>query len=386
MNVPLPMKNRRFAGTLAMCALLLMGSSATTLSADSSEAQGSEDTCSSMLVGVILQAGLDVETSAPAFGCRQNDMRAWYMPNISVTSDRVIAQQLTPEGVRLLEAVDRMSTDVAFSNSLQFVRAESTVLVPGPGGVVNSTDLSDNAIGAGPQWLNNVRDRYSQSMMVYLTRTAGQEAELVSYIEWFMARRDVTLAAMTGQMNPMAANGFLSAFGYQQFPWPWQLADPAAIAAYAEQNPTALTPDNLQLPTVSGETSGTLALSPTEIRAHPGETVTVELVYPRLQGVHSVAFAASAESMTINNIPMFLVDLEGEVACSAGSSGDVIPPIERAISLQQQPDVIPAYLELTIGGDAQFGDQLAVCVEMIGFAGDKELFSWNSQTLIEIAE
>lgn len=64
------------------------------------------------------------------------------------------------------------------------------VLIPGPGGVINETDISDARLGLAPNWMNNLRRIYAESMMTYLARTAGDEVELVSYIEWFMARRD----------------------------------------------------------------------------------------------------------------------------------------------------------------------------------------------------
>lgn len=373
---------------------------------NSATAQDADDICSSMLVGAISQAGLDVNVSAPAFGCRQSEDGTWYMPPISATSEGLVTQQLTAEGKVLLAAVDRMSMDRAFGSSLRFTREDSTVHLPGVGGVVSSTEVSNDAIAPGPSWRNNVRNSYNQSMMVYLTRTAGMESELLFYMEWFMARRDVTLMAITGQMNPMAATAFLDTFGYQQFPWPWQLADQAAIAAYMGQGPLDFnavyvpgprpTPrptaspgsDSTEvgsLPT-STDSDMTLSFSPNRVQARPGETVIVDLVYPQLQGIHSIAFMASAENIAITNIPLALVDLVGDAACSGGHTGDIVPPAERATSLTGVYDFPPTYLELSIDPDVQPGEQLTVCVEMVGFAGERELFAWNAQAIVEITD
>lgn len=84
---------------------------------------------------------------------------------------------------------------------------------------------------------HNYQHSYNQAVQVYLTRTAGTEVDLVLYMQWMMARRDTTLSTMAAIQNPMAANAFLANRGYQQFPWPWQLADPGAIAAFTGQGP-----------------------------------------------------------------------------------------------------------------------------------------------------
>lgn len=257
-------------------------------------AQDSDDTCSSMLVDMISQTGLDLQTSAPALGCRQSDDGTWYMPRISTTSEEALTQQLNPDGAILLAAVDRMSMDDAFGNSLRFTREDSNVHVPGIGGVVSSTDLSNNGIGAGPQWLNNVRNSYNQSMTVYLTRTVGSESDLVFYMEWFMARRDATLMAITGQMNPLAATAFLDTFGFQQFPWPWQLADQAAIAAHMGHGPLDFSPEYPLAPnptplseTGSAESGASVQqaslgpiFSPAELTAAPGDEVNLAVALP----------------------------------------------------------------------------------------------------------
>ncbi len=129
-----------------------------------------------------------------------------------------------------------------------------------------------------------------------------------------------------------------------------------------------------------------MSLHPSEVQAHAGDTVIVDLTYARLQGIDSVAFMASSEGIWINNLPRYLIDEVGDAACSAGHQGDVVPPVERATALGTSADVPPSHLELVIGPDVQPGDRLTVCVEMIGFAGGAEVFAWNAEAVIEIVE
>lgn len=277
----------RSVGLAVLIGLLIIAQIGTAVAA-----QDSSDSCASSLVDSISQAGLDVQISAPALGCRQAEDGTWYMPPISATSEGLVTQQLTIEGKVLLASVDRMSIDRAFGSSLRFTRDDSTVHVPGVGGVVSSSDVSNDDIATGPSWRNNVRNSYNQSMMVYLTRTAGTEGQLVFYIEWFMARRDTTLLTMVGQSNPLAATAFLDTYGYQQFPWPWQLADQAAIAAYMRQGPLDFSPEYTPEPrptpqptpagideSSQGTSSGPI-FSPAQLTVVPGEAVDITISLP----------------------------------------------------------------------------------------------------------
>ena len=134
------------------------------------------------------------------------------------------------------------------------------------------------------------------------------------------------------------------------------------------------------------ETSGSLALDPSTVEALAGDTVTIELQYPRLQGVHGVAFMASAEKAWIDNLPRYLIDQNGAAACALGHEGDIVAPSERVTQLDPLYDFPPSHLELAIDPDVQPGDQLRVCVEMVGFSGNTELFSWNAESIIEIVD
>jgi hypothetical protein len=195
-------------------------------------AQTSEDICTVVLVPTIQQSGLDPQASAPVLGCAQDDAGNWYMRKVASTRDENYTGNLAEQGTSLLRLVDAMSMDQAFLGAVQFDRSSSTLFSVGVGNVMNPSDISDQAVGSAPNWLNNYTDIYSQAMQNYLTRTAGQVPDLVEYMQWFMARRDVTLTSMSNGMNPMASTAFLANWGYQQFPWFWQLSDQLAIEEY----------------------------------------------------------------------------------------------------------------------------------------------------------
>jgi hypothetical protein len=127
-----------------------------------------------------------------------------------------------------------------------------------------------------------------------------------------------------------------------------------------------------------------LTLSPGKVQARAGETVVLDLSFPRLQGIDSVAFMASSEAMVITNLPRYLIDDVGNAACSAGHDGDIVPPAERATDLAINADFPPTQLEVIISPDVGPGDQLIVCVEMVGFSGETELVAWNATANVEI--
>lgn len=85
-------------------------------------AQRSDDACASEVVPLLQRAGLDVEKSAPALGCRQDANGRWWMPTVEVLADDDAIAQLNTEGQQLLSAVDRMSMDIAFTKSMRFDR------------------------------------------------------------------------------------------------------------------------------------------------------------------------------------------------------------------------------------------------------------------------
>jgi hypothetical protein len=323
---------------------------------------------------------------APVFGCEENAGGVWFMRVVANTQDENYDGTLRAEEGRLLELVDTMSLDEAFRGGVWFDRSTSTIYTLGAGGVVNSSDLSDQAIGSAPNWLNNYADIYTQSMQTYLTRTAGQVPDLVEYMQWFMARRDTTLQTVSIRMNPMAGNAFLTNWGYQQFPWFWQLADPIAIASYIdERGPTDELPDPSANPPDAAQ-DNPLVLMPAEIIARPGDVVLVEIEFPRLQGIHSVAFMVYAEKMWPSNLPMAFVDQSGDFACSSGHEEDIVPPVQRALDIVTTPDYPPTFLELEIDPGVRDEDRLSLCVEMIGFSLDREVFAWNARIDIRIVE
>lgn len=116
-----------------------------------------------------------------------------------------------------------------------------------------------------------------------------------------------------------------------------------------------------------------------EVRA--GELVTMEPHIPRsatweLPVLDSFAFLVYAENSRVTNQPDEFIDSTGERACTAGSENDPVPAIERAVpgSLSMYQDTIT----LQVGADASVGQRLLVCVELIGFSGSTEAFSWNA--------
>jgi len=134
--------------------------------------------------------------------------------------------------------------------------------------------------------LHNLQNHYNQSMQAYLTRTAGMEGELVFYMQWLMTRRDATLSTLSLQMNPTLSAAFLANWGYQQFPWPWQLADKEAITAYigSEIWPSdSAVPAPTPSPTSEGsgaENTGAPLFSPADLTAAPGDIIDFSVSQP----------------------------------------------------------------------------------------------------------
>lgn len=365
--------------TLMVLAILL--SSTPLLGA---RAQGSDDVCSSLLVPAMQQIGLDPAISGAVLGCTR-DGSAWTMRTVSDTQPGKNPGVLDDRGMRIQRLIDAMSMDAVFASSLRFDRTYSEIYTVGAGGTVSSSSIANEGIGAGPNWLNNYRSLYTNAMEVYLINTSVENSELIEYMEWFMSRRDVTLQAMSGGMNPMSETAFLSNWGFQQFPWFWQLADPLAIGAFVEEVLPTTVVDSADSSASQQIDGSSLALSPSEIVARPGDVVLVEIEFPRLQGIHSVAFMVYGERMWMNNLPMAYVDMDGDYACSEGHDGDVVPPNQRALDILTTPDYPPTPLELEIDASAKPGDRLSLCVEMIGFSLDREVFAWNARIDIEVA-
>lgn len=252
------------------------------LFASISVAQDSNDACTATVVPLIDQAGLLPETSAPSVGCRQDNNGAWYMPELSDALSADLLEELDPKSQGILDAIDRMSTDNAFASSLRFNRHDMTILVPGRGGVTDTIDVGDYRLGYVPSWMHNLQNGYNRSMQTYLTRTSGTEVELVYYMQWYMARRDVTLSTMSLYMNPLAASAFLSNWGYEQLPWPWQLADPLAIAEYngqtlpgPESDAATAVPTSTPSGSSVSSTDGLPVFSPSQLTVVPGENVDI---------------------------------------------------------------------------------------------------------------
>jgi len=337
--------------------------------------------CANVIVPQMQQAGLDVAEYATVLGCEQNS-NLWIQRTVAQSQDDRWPVNLDDAGHSLMQDVDDLSVSDVFSYSVRFDRATSEIVTVGAGGSINRTDISDQLISTGPNWLNNYVDDYARDIELYLLNTAGDNPELIEYIQWFMARRDATLQVTSGNMNPMSATAFLSNWGYMQWPWPWQLADPHNIVDYI----ATMQPQPTQVIPASGSNgeNASLTLAPTDVTGRPGETVTLNVNYPPLQGIHSVAFMVYSEKSFVSNVPMALVDTEGDFACTEGSTNDIVRPVDRAVDLTTL-DYPPNRLDIEISNEVAPGDRLAVCVEMVGFSLDREVFAWNARIDIKIA-
>jgi hypothetical protein len=225
-------------------------------------------------------------------------------------------------------------------------------------------------------------------MRTYLTRTAGDEVELVSYIEWYVTRRDITLSTLFAGTNPMAGGAYLDNWGYQRAPWPWQLADPNTIAVYLNETTGGAQGGDQAVSTGNSNTTdsvSTIALVPSTIEARPGQTIQLDITYTRLQGVTDAAFMASAENAAIMNLPLSDIDRTGALACTPEHEADAVQPSERTRALIDNT-VLPSYLELSVSDNVRPGDQLSVCFELTGFSGTRELFSWNTTATIVVVD
>lgn len=127
-------------------------------------------------------------------------------------------------------------------------------------------------------------------------------------------------------------------------------------------------------------------MAPNTIEARPGETVRLNIQYTRLQGVSHVVFMASAEQSDILNLPPDEIDETGASACSPGHDQYAVTPPQTARAPLDNGTPLPTHLEVQISDDASPGDQLSVCLEMVGFAGAMELFSWNTTATILVAD
>lgn len=196
-------------------------------------ARQTEGLCANVIVPQMELAGLDVEMYATVLGCEQNSS-LWIQRTVSQSQDGRWPVTLDARGQSLMADVDELSTSDAFLYSIRFDRSSSEIVTVGAGGQVNRTDIANSLVSTEPNWLNNYADDYARDIEVYLLNNAGHQPELVGYIQWFMSRRDATLQVMSSSQNPMASAAFLANWGYLQWPWPWQLADPVAISGYLE--------------------------------------------------------------------------------------------------------------------------------------------------------
>lgn len=320
--------------------------------------QGTDDRCASEILPLIQQAGLDVDQSAPAFGCRQDATGVWRTPTVGSLADDPALATLDLRGQQLLAAVDRMSMDEAFASSMRYDRLRAVVMTWGPNGTITESDISDVSLLRHANWMNNYRDSYEASMMAYLARTMGDEGDLITYIEWYASRRDVTLSVITSNMNPMNSAAYLDVANYQRAPWLWQLADPFAIAAYTGQQLSgAADVGNEPLP---GETVASLAMTPGTLRVAPGGSA-VYVAQPILWG----DWSGTAYTYRIEMRLPPGTSLDGEALCAP--SGPVIPTASTCdVSIESGDD---GFTSITMRSGVENGQNLALYVP-VAFSDD----------------
>jgi hypothetical protein len=203
-------------------------------------AQEESDLCESMLIPTMESAGLDTVLYGEVLGCQHDVYAGWTMRTVSSTRDGIHDIELNDAGSQLLGQVDTLSMSDTFTYSLRYDRSKSSLYTIGAGGAISTEVITDQAIGSAPNWTNNYVSAYAENMETYLLNNAGTKPGLVEYLQWFMARRDATLQAMSSVQNPMLSAAFLSNWGYMQWPWPWQLADPVTINDFISETDVAI--------------------------------------------------------------------------------------------------------------------------------------------------
>lgn len=244
-----------------------------------------EGLCAEVIVPQMQQTGLDVSQFATILGCEQNS-NLWIQRTVSQSQTVRWPVTLDSVGMSLMRDVDDLSVNEGFAYSVRFDRSTSEIVTVGAGGVLNRTDIADRLVSTGPNWLNNYVDAYAADMETYLMNTAGEKPELVEYLYWFTSRRDAVLQSMSYAANPPAGTAFLANWGYMQWPWPWQLADPVAIASFVSETAASVVPTQGTVP-ASEETvmGGVFVHSCAETWCEGVEGVTIS--YETADGKHA---------------------------------------------------------------------------------------------------
>lgn len=172
------------------------------------------------------------------------------------------------------------------------------------------------------------------------------------------------------------------------------LAGSMATSTIEVLNPDGSHAAELKTPTPAGITLVTppanttpLMLTPEVVEARAGQVITFQLHIPRsaMWELESFAFLAWAEQSSITNLQNDFLDSNGDAACSAGSTGDQIDARSRLILLEDD-SLVPNQIDVRVGEGVQVDQNLQLCIELIGFAGTSELYSWNVYGIIVVVE
>lgn len=191
--------------------------------------------CDASITRMIERSGLEIVETAEVFGCHRNRAMGFEYAVVETTQHDFVYEAISPEAVSIMQSVERMAEDPAFTSSLRFDRSTSEVITIGRYSRESRVDISDEKIMFNGPWLNNLRQAYFADFEVYALNNRTEERNLWNYMDWFISRRDITLDLLARDGNPLAGSGFKDAFGYGYLPWPWQLLHPRSIESFLEE-------------------------------------------------------------------------------------------------------------------------------------------------------
>jgi hypothetical protein len=201
------------------------------LSGVTSSGVAAEDTNWCLMLGDMAKgSGLFNYQALPALWCRLDADGAWSMPTVGDLAEDSSTVVLDDERAKaLLAEVDMFSKSDYLGRAPRYSRNDAVVWTASATGW-NETDASDWTLGPPPNGMHNYTRIYTDGVIVYF-HTVGTP-EFSSYAQWYMTQQDAVLWSITRDMNTLAATAFRSNWGFEQFPWPWELSDQVAIARY----------------------------------------------------------------------------------------------------------------------------------------------------------
>ncbi len=195
----------------------------------------SPDVCIPGLTASLAYSGAPVVETAEALGCRRLLDGTWVVGTVGDPAPFLGAGGADPARVAAMrDAVQAMALDPRFTIYFAYDVAGETLHFPTGGfdGPASSVSLTDQPVAQTPQWVDVLghRDTYRYAADAYFADPAN--VAIAQYAWWLMGRRDAAISAVTAVINPYSAEGIRSGYGYQAWPWMWQLADPFTIDRY----------------------------------------------------------------------------------------------------------------------------------------------------------